>query len=192
MKKQENRVTYNPNQRDGGYYYFDNPTQKIRYICLNNFQTPAQSFMSNYQVSWIGDRCLELTSGWSVVFIGHCSIVQAQNPSYASYADIKGLITALANKTSFTASYGRTFDFTNSDVEVVGYFAGHEHIDDIDVVDGVTYILTTCDALLQDDGYNRAANTVNEQAFDVVQINTSTKHVDLVRIGAGSDREFDY
>lgn len=192
MKGQENRVNYNSADLEGMYYYFDNRAQKIRYICLNNFETPANAYMSNYQVSWVGDRLLELENGWSVVFIGHASIIQAQNPAYASYANIRGLITALANKTTFTTSYSRTFDFTNKDTNVVGYFCGHHHKDAINVVDNVTYVITTCDGLFQDDGYGRVMNTVNEQAFDVISIDTANKHVYLTRIGAGADREFTY
>lgn len=192
MKGQENRVNYNSADLEGMYFYFDNKAQKIRYICLNNFETPSNAFMSNYQVSWVGDRLLELESGWSAVFIGHASIIQAQNSEYNFYANIRGVITALANKTAFTTSYSRTFDFTNKDTNVVGYFCGHHHKDAINVVDNVTYVITTCDALFQDDGYGRTAGTVTEQAFDVISIDTVHKHVYLTRIGAGADREFTY
>ena len=192
MKGQENKVNYNSANLEGMYYYFDNKPQKIRYICLNNFETPNQAYMSNYQVSWVGDRVLELESGWSVVFIGHTSIIPAHSRASESLTDLRGLITAIANKTTFTTSYSRTFDFTGKDTVVIGYFAGHYHQDALDVVDGVTYCVTTCDALFQDDGYGRVPNTVNEQAFDIISIDTANKHVYLTRIGAGTDREFSY
>lgn len=192
LSEQADRVTYNPSNLNGGYFCFDNKVQKIRYICLNNFETPNTPYMSNYQISWIGDRVLELDGAWNVVFIGHCSIIQSQNTDYAHYNDIRGMIEAIVNKHTFTASYGRTFDFTQTIVTVVGYFCGHKHADLINVYNGVTYVVTTCDALFQDDGYNRVANTISEQAFDVVTIDTSEKHVYLTRIGAGNDRNFTY
>lgn len=192
LSEQANRVQYNENSLSGGYYYFDNVSQKIRYICLNNFETPNTPYMSNHQVSWVGDRILELNGAWCVIFIGHCSIIQSQNAEYTNYNDIRGLIEAVANKQSFTTSYGRTFDFSNTAVTVVGYFCGHKHVDMLNVENGVTYVVTTCDALYQDDGYGRTAGTITEQAFDVISVNTNTRHVDMIRVGAGNNRSFNY
>lgn len=192
VKEQENRVHYNQDSLVGMYFYVDNPIQKIRYICLNNFETPNSPSMSNTQITWVANRILELNGSWSIVFIGHCSIIQNHNIDYSHYADIRGLISAIANKTTFTTSYSETFDFSDISATVVGYFAGHKHADMINTVDNVTYVLTTSDALFQDDGYNREMNTINEQAFDVIQIDTLNRQVFLTRIGAGSNRSFTY
>lgn len=196
-KKQESRVHYNPNndQMKGMYFYFDNPAQKIRYIGINPFQQPNTRFISNYQVSWVGDRLLELEADWSVVIYGHCTLIAAQIDSqvaYEAYTDMRQLIAAAANKRIFTTSYGRTFDYTDKDFVVIGYFCGHKHADAINVDDGVTYVVTTCEAPYGDDGYGRQKNTISETAFDVVQIDTINRHVWLTRVGAGYDRDFEY
>jgi hypothetical protein len=42
------------------------------------------------------------------------------------------------------------------------------------------------------DAPTKTIGTITECAFDVVIINKTTRHIDIVRIGAGENRNFDY
>lgn len=186
-----------PIQRN--YHYYDDAINQIRHIFIDYTQAGYPWFLE-----WFRDDALNIPSGWSVAFYCHTPFVAntVEAPSqYMSY--LADWICALANKRTYaqtiTSTVGGTtyntdinVDYTASTVTVIYAACGHIHKDTLSVVDGVTFFSTTCDAMFQDDGYGRTAGTTDEQAFDVITINKTTKTVNLIRIGAGENRSFTF
>jgi hypothetical protein len=86
-------------------------------------------------------------------------------------------------------------DFSNAKGELIGYFAGHNHIDSNTITNGVSVITTRCDGNEENDETlkaERVAGTTTEQSFDVFTVNKKTGTIHATKIGAGSDREISY
>lgn len=133
-------------------------------------------------------QLLENTNGYNVIVATHAPMTAQLQGGYDNH--LTTIIEAFANKT--VATWGNyNVDFAGAG-DLVCCISGHNHTDQSKTVNGVLHINTTCDALYNDDGYGRTANTVYEQAFDVFTVNTTTKHIYATRIGAGSDRSFGY
>lgn len=105
------------------------------------------------------------------------------------------LISVLdAAKSNTIASFdGKTYDFREKNVDLICALCGDMHIDGYYVTSaGVNIIATTTDSLQEEGGLSRSRDTITEQAFDVVIFNRETRKIKLIRIGAGTDREFTY
>jgi len=188
------------------YYYADNDMQKIRYIFLDTTEKenagetiPWGIGQGIYQeqLDWLINDALNVSTGWSVLVIGHTSCV-TEIPAYSNTLDcVAGVLKALKNKTIYTYSDATlelsvNVDFTTKDTDVIAYMSGHNHKDTNATVDNLLFFSTTCDARYSDDGITRTPGTTDESAFDVVCVNTMTKTIDLIRVGAGSNRSFIY
>ena len=201
FKRQQNIVVTDSNNYMGRYFYFDNEEQKIRHIILNTDESSPRNGFSVACITWLRDVALVFpSSGWSVAFYCHQPI-----SSNMSYRYFRAIIRALNNGTTYSftdteiegATYNFSFDFTgDKQADVLYVMNGHEHQDKMYVSDGVVHVWVTCDACYDDDyehlGYRRTSGTIYEQAFDIVCINKNTKHVDIVRVGAGFNRGFTY
>lgn len=134
-------------------------------------------------------QLLEATDGYNVIVATHAPITDQLNGGYNTA--LTNIINAYNSKTS--VSFGSyTVDFSSNTGVLICCISGHNHTDQSATVDGVLHINTTCDALYQDDGYNRTAGTIYEQAFDVFNIDTPKRTIKITRIGAGNDRQFTY
>lgn len=202
MKAQENVCVFNENDKTGMYSYFDNVEQKIRYILLSTEEIDVvrHGFSVN-QTSWLINTALKLPSaGWSVAVFTHQPISES-----GSFRFIRNVLTALNTGTTYSyhdteiagAEYHFECDFTGDKQANVLFCAnGHTHKDQMQIVGGIVYFTTTCDAHYNDDytnlGYKRDVGTIYEQAFDIIAINKNINRIDLVRVGAGSNRSFVY
>lgn len=86
-------------------------------------------------------------------------------------------------------------DFSIAKGNLVGYFAGHVHVDNNTVTGGVPVITTRCDAKQEntdDLKAERVVGTTTEQSFDVFTVNKKTKKIHATKIGAGADRTISY
>lgn len=89
-------------------------------------------------------------------------------------------------------------DFTNAPGELVGWFCGHIHSDNIyGYADyfGFNIVTHRCDAAEENDAAlkaERIAGTITEQSFDVVTVSRATRKIYCTKIGAGADREAAY
>jgi hypothetical protein len=62
------------------------------------------------------------------------------------------------------------------------------------VKDGILHIKSCC-SQNESVQYNRSIstfNTLKEECFDVIELDTASKKITMRRIGAGNDREFTY
>ena len=159
-------------------YYFDNPAQKIRYICLDTGH-PDTYVMSDAQITWMQNRITELDSGWSVLVLTH--------QFYSSTPPTKD-----GNGTKIEAGLDAIYDSANA--TIIGVVCGHSHRDYIGTsAKGYPIICTTCDIRGgEGGGVTRTAGTITEQAFDVFHIDFANRMIYATRIGSGSDRSASY
>ncbi|MBS9400011.1 BppU family phage baseplate upper protein [Pediococcus acidilactici] len=202
-------------QIDKTYGYHDLNDKKLRVIVLNDFENPEivgenglpkytrdyNSVFSATQIKWLIDA-LKVPTGYSVVIFTHAPLVGFyNNKPYANYTNVNhdvvlGVIKAYVNGSSYTADGTNTdypvsvnVDYSNQGKGLfVGMVFGHEHWDgEIQTVDGIRGIERTCNLAA-----NRNLNEIDEDAFDVVEIDTANKHCRFNRFGSGNSLEFDY
>ena len=149
--------------RDTNGMYFDNPSQRVRYIIARlEGQNSHNSAVNTYIDALVSD----MPDGWTFVLIVH------QTP----------LINASGLNAAKTAGGA-----TNKNGIII---AGHEHADANGSVGTTIFVRTICDAGGLISAMKEASTT--EQAFDVVQLDLANRHAYFTRIGYGSDRDFAY
>ncbi len=153
------------NNRAGGYYYVDYPTQKIRAINLRTSDNPlvleedgkhlVQQYCSQWafgfqekQLQWLAKALQLPADDWSVVFFSHtCPYVEETKMHNRDlFADLvrafrngdKGVLVSEDPMYPATVSY----DFTDRKGDVLVYLYGHYHHDVTKVVDGITTVCT--------------------------------------------------
>ena len=185
------------------YYYWDDKKQGVRYIVLDLFENinTSRSWGVNYgfsqkQANWLVQKALKCKDKTLVVFT-HAPI----DPKLGGAEMMKflhELFIAVQNREKFTHNEGVKIkaDFTKSNNTIACIISGHAHRDESNFERGVLSIGTICDAWYNDDPklkhLPRQRGTTNEQAFDIMTINTATKRIHAVRIGQGEDREWSY
>ena len=179
-------------------YYFDNTIQKIRYFVISCGRDTETTIG---QIAWILNEFTKVPSDYHIVCIGHAFMGDMMNAFRGYYGNVMEALDAVKAKTTYTFN-NVTYDYTNlENVEVVCAITGHTHIDGyLTTSGGVLCICTTCDSFYQNYEIQngslvnvpRTKNTVDEQAFDVIQFDFTNKKIYCTRIGYGSDREFTY
>lgn len=177
-----------------GDYWFDNQVQKIRYFCLGSSET---SILTSTQIRWFGTEMETVPAGYTVVVMSHLGLDSAD--SYrTTFGYIAGILDAAKTSSVYQYTAGTSFDYTNLDIDVACVISGHVHADYSKLTDeGIPVISTACDrgpTQTSSDSFNanRQPGTINEQVFDVVQIDLTNRKIYLTRIGAGQDRSFDF
>jgi hypothetical protein len=231
QKMSFNSVQHSP---DGVYGYYDFEDKKIRIICLDILDYPieedgdgyqkwnAQTWwgLSDYQLRWFSNEALNLSAKqnkeeWAVICMCHLAGSSSfPNSSGRNLANAQTILKAFKNGTSVSVTEeisGATLSCDYSlqgSIDVIGWFAGHLHIDGYGVPTGLNYeVLTVTTPCYEKQRYTlsgwgseittnipatRNINTIQETAFDIVVVNKKTKTVKLVRYGAGQDREYNY
>lgn len=186
LKKYENDITNLRNYSYSEGCYYDNESEKIRYIYLLSGNSAA-AVIGDGQINYMKARISELSSDWSVIVFTHMFF----SPSTTSTVNIN------ANGRKIMAGLDEIYD--TAAATIIGVIAGHIHRDyDITSDKGYPIITTTCDASgthasTYDINYpTRTAGTTTEQAFDVFHIDKDNRKIYVTRIGAGIDREFNY
>lgn len=182
------------------YYYFDNPSLKIRYFVLYtpgpDSGTSYAVFDYNAQLAFVENEIAELDNSWRVVVVQHIIYDNASGSTY----DAEGYPTNLhttgvgASLKTFVRNHNDT-----SDVKIIAIVCGHAHNDFCEFVDGNCVALCNdCDATFtRFNGVNdtifpnqsvRNWGTITEQCFDVYHIDIKDKIVYGTRIGYGFDK----
>lgn len=194
---------------DHTYYYWDDQQAKCRYISLNVMDYPDTVKptgnadnkewyfkVSDTQINWLKTTLNSVPDGYVVAIESH--LVPLNADQFASFpaAKIGTTITNGEDLQAIASAYAaKTGDFAGAKGDLLGWFGGHYHADDITVRNGVAYITTLADCMSVSDikgGPQKTAGTVSEQAFDVATVDRASRRVSLTRIGAGSDRSFTY
>ena len=164
------------------HYVIDNESQKIRYIILD-----SENSNYNDELSYLEGKLTELTSDWTALIFQH--------RYWDDINTVSSRGTALQNKINAL--------YSNLNCKFAGVIVGHLHADISinDSTNGYPIIGVCCDTRSAgDSGYDRTANTTNEQCFDVVHIDFTNRKIYMTRIGAGDTvvgsgtgvREFTY
>lgn len=185
------------------YYYWDDKKQDVRYIVLDLFENinTSISWGVNYgitqeQVDWLVGQALKC-KGKTLVILAHAPL----DPKLGGAKEMRFLheiFIALQNHWEFSHSEGVKVeaDFSKSTNTVACIISGHTHRDESNFYQGVLSFSTICDAWYNDDPklkhLPRQRGTINEQAFDIMTINTASRTIKAVRIGQGKDREWSY
>ena len=194
---------------DHTYYYWDNQQAKCRYISLNVMDYPDTVKptgnadnkewyfkVGDTQIQWLKDTLNSVPDGYVVAIESH--LVPLNADQFASFPAAK-IGTTISNGEDLqaiaSAYAAKTGDFANAKGNLLAWFGGHYHADDITVRSGVTYVTTIADCMSVWDikgAPQKTAGTVSEQAFDVATVDRANRKVNLIRIGDGSDRSFTY
>lgn len=161
------------------YFYQDNANQKLRYIYLDT-NAPDTAYIDDDQIDWMKARINELETGWTVIIFAHQ--FYATDGTFPAYDQNGTKITAALNSI-----------YSTCDATIAGVICGHAHEDYVDSTQSYPIIVVTCDSRNQEGGNDgRPIGTVNEQAFDVIHIDTTAQKFYCTRIGYGSDRTVSY
>lgn len=199
-------------EKDGKAFYYDDSLQKIRFISIDSFQDTSYTIEngvvksyslgrpSNEQIEWIENVALKtVPEGYSVVSFSHLGLfapyvyngIEYVTVPYGQIGHSDQLVSIFKN-------------FVGGGGVYIGHFAGHVHHDFVSTKDGITCVHCLNDGTHWRDasyfsGYEfvgdaplKTLGTVTECAFDVVIVNKTTRHVDLIRVGAGENRQFNY
>lgn len=195
------------------YSYQDFPDHKVRVILLSGFENPeiydstgankygrnVASVFTQTQLEWLATDALKVPNDYAVLIFNHSPFLGWYNNVPYDYMTnvnhdlLKSILLAFVNgSTAVLAGTNADFpvsltaDFSaQGKGTLIGCVFGHEHRDAVPVVNnGITGIERTCNIAV---GSDRTIGDLSEYAFDVIQIDTSTKTVTFKRFGAGAD-----
>ena len=201
---------------DSFYFYKDLPDKKVRVIGLNSSDMPwTTDSQGNYvhnrleeagfgvdQLRWLADVALKLPdNSWQVVFFFHHPLSSSTFYNAQALIDI---IKAFKNGGSVVINrsdvddmqiVGLKADFTTQGAgTVIGVFNGHYHADsqDLTTLNGTPIVVTDASLSNSIGEQLERRNTVNEDCWETISIDTNARTIHCYRFGRGSDREFNY
>jgi len=166
----------------GNYYYVDDDFNKIRYISLNCFDVPNDSYnrgqifaFSQKQAYWLADEALNVPSGYLIVLFSHIPpTIVAGTYRPVGGVLISNILRAYINRMSITMGYdvstddqvqtsidktdtnyniaSRTYNFTNASGHIVFYTGGHYHYDKSATLKGSSYTIPIMNHVMSLDG----------------------------------------
>ena len=196
----------------GKYYSYDDKLSRIRFIGLDtmdsNLYEPLgtsgtvnvrSTVVSQEQLDWFEAALDTMPAGYSAVVFTHV-------PTHA-FSDENDAVLINQGLAGNSDKVNRILE-SHAD-QIIGMFNGHYHIDAHIADKGVHYICTLNSGLYngnsrfrqdgqkaQNIGYSaKQKGTDTETAFDIVIVNQSKRHVDMVRVGygeLGAVRSYDY
>ena len=138
------------------YYYFDNTSQKIRYIVLD---TGESGDIDATQEAWVNATASDLESGWVIIILSHMAVYtngKDERSNVLKYNVVDKVLNALSNISA----------------KVACWVCGHTHKDFSYATTNFPIISVTCDAN-------------GNQASTYTSDNRDTKTVYATRIGGG-------
>lgn len=200
------------------YSYHDYEDAKLRVILLSGFENPevfnaegapkylraSSSVFAQEQLDWLANTALKVPEGYQVLVFNHSPFLNFfYNTPYSYMTNINhdvliSIFTAFENglKTTVTSTNGDypvsiNVDFSDQGPgTLIACVFGHEHRDaNLQISNNIRGVVRTCNIAV---GSGRKVGDLSEYAFDVVEVDTTNKHVKLNRFGAGNSLEFDY
>lgn len=201
---------------DSLYFYKDLTDKKVRVIGLNSSDMPwtvndsgnykhnrlEEAGFSVTQLKWLVNVALKLPdNSWQVVFFFHHPLSSSTFYNAQALIDI---IKAFKNGGSVVINrsdvddmqiVGLKADFTTQGAgTVIGVFNGHYHADsqDLTTLNGTPIVVTDASLSNSIGEQLERRNTVNEDCWETISIDTNARTIHCYRFGRGSDREFNY
>lgn len=191
------------------YSYTDFEEAKLRIIAFDTMENDfikntthvAAPYVSDEQINWIKTYAMDMTgkTDWNVLFVGHIPPIDK---------NIEG-DTVLTNRVTIRTLI-EDFKFGSGDfaeqgkIKVCGYLCGHEHLDRVTNVNGISYIhcllAWSTQVNYQNTGepyqqITRELGTDYEFSFDIISIDDNNRKMYLQRVGRKTnygDREINY
>jgi predicted phosphodiesterase len=224
FKRLEGTVNFDEENHSGLYYFYDIPEHKIRAIFLNSIDIPyvanesnpsawkyaGQSTYaySNAQLNWLSHTALDLPeSEWNTILFTHINpfnegMIGADNLACNSTVLLEILAAFMEGKTYNSAPTEGDFyqsvsvDFSKQGRgQVLAFFYGHTHSEQVLVKNGISYISTWNDcprkSLSNPDAPNRLLGSTSECCLNVVSIDLQKRKLYMTKFGAGDDLVID-
>lgn len=216
ISKKSESFGYVTNKSDkSSYGYYDIKDKKTRMFILNSFDVPFilvggkvkypiinKGGFQQAQITWFANSLKSTPADYKVVIMLHQSLQGIFNTSATVQPNgdiIKAIILAYKNGTNvnmtsnivdYKASISVNFSGKR---DVCAIFNGHYHQDYTSVAMTVPCV-AIIDSLARAEGVvlDRTVNTRLEDGFDVMILNSKTRTINLVRFGAGIDRQIKY
>lgn len=175
------------------------------------YDTNTAGFRSQ-QLNWFANKALMLPDNtWQVVVFFHIPFPNAfgqwaEDNTFKNYHHAIAILNAFKNGTSVNINDTSNPDFTITGLQadygkqgqgtLIAVVNGHLHRDDQDtsILNGTPIIEVTTSASfvssVVDDSKRR--NTNDEDAWDIISINTKERKIHCYRFGRGNDRDFTY
>lgn len=171
------------------YYYFDNPTTKTRYICLD---TGTNGNLGTDQNAWLTNVLSDTPENWHILIFAHLLYTADSWQAGLQPSDLHMTTYFTALCTQFDA-----YNASNNGKTIEAIFGGHTHIDaNFTTTGGIPIVLIDTDSRGTYSSAGGTANTVNEQCVDIVTIKykgtNSQGSIKCARIGRGSNRVINY
>lgn len=164
------------------------------------------------QLNWFANKALMLPDNtWQVVVFFHIPFPNAfgqwaEDNTFKNYHHAIAILNAFKNGTSVNINDTSNPDFAITGLQVdysaqgqgtlIAVVNGHLHRDDQDtsVLNGTPIIEVTTSASFVSNVVNdsKQRNTNDEDAWDIISINTKERKIHCYRFGRGSDRDFTY
>ena len=167
------------------YWYKDYANKKVRLIALNYLLTGAEQTAQN---TWLESRLAEAkTNEYAVVILEHTPL-----NSFTKVDCNFSIIGLNWGYNEFPTVYQDTVQsFIDGGGEFACYLAGHCHCDYVgynsNYPDQLCVAITTAQTTGFDNDQRRVAGEKSQDAMDIVLIDTVTKTVKLIRVGADMD-----
>ncbi len=198
----------------GKAFYHDDDLQKIRFISLDSFEGKrylaeegvlteiSLGTVTDRQVQWFEGVIASVPDGYSVITFSHYGLFKPYlyNVNTGEYVSLT--MGGIGNSDKIIAIIN---EFVKNGGVYVGHFGGHLHHDFVSEKGGLVSVQLLNDGTdfrsasyfgegfeFVGDSPTKTIGTTTECAFDVVIVNKSKRHVDLIRVGAGENRSFDY
>lgn len=197
---------------DSLYFYKDFTEYKIRVVglysndvnhsALNQDGSFKYPDIDNYgyqqgQLDWLANTALKnVPNDYHTLFVSHVPIMLSDTTSRKNEDKLVDIISAFqtgatisVNSTVIDHPVNVTADFNDQGPRIViGLFCGHWHDEGISEVRGFKQIRNTCSVLMG----TEYVNSAKEDAFTILEIDTTKKHVNIRGFGRATNREFDY
>lgn len=192
------------------YFYKDFPEKKIRLIGVDTGDIDQSQLNSDgtykyttrdtfpfreEQLKWLATVALQnVPTDYHVMMMGHCPLYVGES-KYINHAQMVQIIEAFKNGTigkiqSSTTDYECNFDIDFSKQgprSFIAYFAGHFHSQSLSKIESVDIV--RCLQSIASDGWE---NTLQEDGWSVISVDTKKRKVDLFGFGRASDRSINY
>lgn len=195
---------------DKTYYFRDDTKRKVRYIVLDSRETSidysyssgddAEKAFATAEMQWFGETLQSTPEGYTVIVFSHVMWWGTSDQTSVQYSasNMQPVQMMYAYNTRSTYSgCGVTFDFSGGVAEAKVMLTGHTHKDFSQVfLSNVLVLSTSADswafANARPDYVTHTKGTYTEHVIDFMIIDPGAKTIDTIRIGAGSDRHFEF
>lgn len=160
------------------------------------------------QMNWLANVALrDVPANYHVIVTGHCPLNMDRSggqpgngiDKFVNLDMVADLLAAFRDGESYTGTstdsdfpVAISVDYSTQGARaLVGYFCGHTHRDAISQYNDINVVELICSGFFNY-GDPRYAETITEDAFDIVQVDTTNRHVDIHGFGYAKDRGFDY